>query len=113
MYYRYNVRVHNYHVVYSGDLRGVLDLMAHSSILLRCDVCVLARINTVHWEDAGYLKYYICYTHAGHSHAKAALQQVCRVIHDTLIVYYVQDTFTVLVRIIVRVNINYCPVNYI
>ena len=55
-YYRYNVRVHNYQVVDSGDLSGVLDLLAHPSILLRCGVCVVARINTVHWEDAGYLK---------------------------------------------------------
>ena len=43
----------NHPIVDIGDISNVRPSGSIPSILLRCGVCVLTRIKTVHWEDAG------------------------------------------------------------
>ena len=60
----------NHQIVDFGDFSNVRPSGSIPSLLLRCGVCGLVRIKTVHWEDAGSLKLYKCCTLACNSQRK-------------------------------------------
>ena len=71
----------NHQIVYFGDFSNVRPSGSIPSLLLRCGVHVLARVKTVHWEDAGFLKLYKCCTHACNFNSKSSLYNKVVALH--------------------------------